>query len=182
MVVSGRQLNTIGEMSNTKRFALGGIELPADIDALEALPSSGGLLTFDFTYRGIRFTGDCKDQGDGTARLKLAGDIGPVPFSAEAPAARVGMAHITMHANNLLGQRFRLAGGRLLFSGMADCPAPVNATALVAAAAGILIPAAPYFELLSVYMDPGVGIRAEWLRSPRANPPQKPLALSAPER
>ncbi|HSV28811.1 MAG TPA: hypothetical protein VLL76_04615 [Candidatus Omnitrophota bacterium] len=167
-------------MSNIQSLHLGGTDLP-DIEALEALPSTGGVSTFDFTYHGIRFAARAEDFGDGEARLKLVGDIGPVPFSAEAPVARLGMAHIMMHANNLLGQRFRMADGRLLFGAAAPLATPVTATNLVTSAAGLLIPASPYFDLLAVYMEPGVGIRPEWRRGRQPAPKSRP-ALTAPAR
>jgi hypothetical protein len=167
-----------GPMSTVERLTLGSADLP-DIDTLEALPSSGGVSVFDFTYRGIRFAARCEDTGEGKARLKLVGDLGPVPFSAEAPVARLGMAHIVMHANNLLGQRFKL-GERLLFGVETEIAVPVTATTLVTGAVGVLVPAAPYFDLFAVYMEPGVGIRPEWRRGAKAPAPRP--ALSAPAR
>lgn len=165
-------------MSTSTRLSLGDADLP-DIDALEALPSTGGVSVFDFTYRGIRFAARCEDAGEGKARLKLVGDIGPVPFSAEAPVARLGMSHIMMHANNLLGQRFKMAD-RLLFGAEADIATPVTATTLVTGAVGVLVPAAPYFDLFAVYLEPGIGIRPEWRRG--AKPPAPRPALTGPAR
>lgn len=166
-------------MSTSAQTSLGGTDQPLDIDALEALPSTGGVSVFDFVYRDIRFAARCEDKGDGTARLKLVGDIGPVPFSAEAPVARLGMAHIIMHANNLLGQRFRL-NDRLLFGVETQITTPVTATTLVTGAVGVLAPATPYFDLFTVYMEPGIGVRPEWRRGGRAAAPR--LALTGPAR
>lgn len=166
-------------MSTPTRLSLGDADLP-DMDAIEALPSTGGVSAFDFTYRGIRFAARCEDAGDGTAMLKLVGDFGPVPFSAEAPIARMGMAHIIIHANKLLnGKRFQLTE-RLIYAAEARIHTPVSATNLVTGAVGILVPATAYFDLFTVYMEPGIGIRPEWRRGGKAPAPR--LALTGPAR
>ncbi|MGE5537565.1 MAG: hypothetical protein ACM33T_00235 [Solirubrobacterales bacterium] len=154
-------------MPDQKRFSLGGSVLPIDIDAIESLPATGGVIVFDFTYRGIRFGVRCEETGEGTARLKAVGDVGRVPFSAEAPAARAGLSAIILHGNDLLGQTFRLVDGRILLGGERILALPVTATRLVTALAEILIPAAPYLDLCDVYLAPDGSLRPEWRRPAR---------------
>lgn len=166
-------------MPSAKRLSLGGVELPLDIDAVDALPLGGGTAKFDFVYRGIRFAAQCV-EGDGAATLKVVGDIGRMPFSAEAPAARSGLSHIIMHANGLIRNTFRLAGERILVGGEASVATPVTATALLAAVAGMLIPVSPYLDLAAVYFEPGGDrLKPEW--RVRARPAGAP-ALPPPRR
>lgn len=147
-------------MSKPKRLSLGGAELPIDIDSVDRLPT-GGTTQFDFTYRGILFAGKCTATEE-SATIKIVGDVGPMPYTAEAPAARSGLSHIIMHANGLLGRVFRLAGDRILVGGEATVT-PVNATRLLAVIARVLIPVSPYLDLAAVYYEPGgAGLRPEW--------------------
>lgn len=152
-------------MSKPKRLSLGGTELPIDVDSMDRLPT-GGTMQFDFTYRGILFAGQCMAT-EASATIKIVGDVGPMPYTAEAPAARVGLSHIIMHANGLLGRVFRLAGDRILVGGEATVT-PVNATRLLAVVAGMLIPVSPYLDLAAVYFEPGgARLKAEWRVKPR---------------
>ncbi len=149
-------------MSNAKSLSIGGMTLPLDLDAVETLPMGGGGAQFDFHYRGIRFAGQCVES-DGGATLKLAGDVGRLPFSAEAPAARSGLSFIIMHANGLLGRVFRLVDDRIVVGREVSVATPVTATALVAAVATVLIPVAPYLDLAAVYFEPGgERLKPEW--------------------
>ncbi|MGE5475025.1 MAG: hypothetical protein ACM3Q1_00065 [Bacteroidales bacterium] len=141
-------------MAEAKKVNLGGVTLPLDIEALESLPvAPDGTIQFDFTYRNIRFA--CRYQnGEDGGLLRLAGDVGPLPYTAESPAARSGLGTIVVDANDLLGPTFRFSGGRILL--MAGCPVakPLTASNIVAAAATILLPATPYLDLIAVYIRP----------------------------
>lgn len=157
-------------MAEPKKLTMGGIALPLDIDSLETLPiPPGGVIQFDFTYRFIRFT--CRYQNDeGGGTLRLAGDVGPLPFTAESPAARAGLGQIVIEANDLLGPTFRFSQGRILLVAGEPVHPPLTASHVIAAAATILIPAAPYLELISVYVRPPLAparpgesaLRPEW--------------------
>lgn len=164
-------------MSQTSRFILGGRPLPLDLHTLwvdehgQPLHVGSGPIQFDFTYRDIRFAGRY-EEGDKLARLKLVGDAGPLPFTAESPAARAGLARIVEAANEALGPVFRIVQGRILLGTELSVPTPVTATSLVGAVAELLLPAAPYLELIALYVrpplaphKPGEGsLRPEWRR------------------
>ena len=161
-------------MPDAKQLNLGGIALPLDIEAFESLPvAAGGTLQFDFAYRNIPFVCRYQEQ-DGC--LRLAGDVGPLPFTAESPAARAGLGTIVVDANDLLGPTFRFSQGRILLSGSVPVAKPVTATHVIAAAAAILVPAAPYLDLIAVYIHPPLApakpgesaLRPEWRRGPKA--------------
>lgn len=140
-----------------------------------------GPTDFSFVYRGIQFTGRRNDAEENCA-LHLVGDMAPLPYSAEAPVARVGISAIVMHANTLLGPRFRIVDQRIQIACAIPTGKAPSTSATVAAVAALLIPLSPYLDLLDVYLLPGgAGIRPEWLRkNRRAAPPGGQLALSAP--
>lgn len=167
-------------MAEVKKLSLGGFALPLDIESLENLPvPPGGIIQFDFSYRDIRFT--CRyqeDDGGGGGTLRLAGDVGPLPFTAESPAARAGLGQIVIEANDVLGPTFRFSQGRILLLAGEPVAPPLTATHVVSAAAATLIPAAPYLDLIAVYVRPPLAparpgesaLRAEWRRKPLPKP------------
>lgn len=161
-------------MADAKHLTMGGIALPLDIDSLETLPvPPGGVIQFDFAYRQIHFA--CRYQeGAAGGTLRLAGDVGHLPFTAESPAARAGLAQIVAEANDVLGSTFRFSQGRILMVAGEPVQRPLTATHMVAAAATILIPATPYLDLIAVYVRPPLAparpgesaLRPEWRRKP----------------
>lgn len=168
----------MARMSKTKTFTLGGKALPVDLHTVwtddngQTLTVGDGTIQFDFGYRDIRFAGRM-DQAEGRAHLKLVGDLGPLPFSAESPAARAGLIRIIESATSALGgEAFRVAQGRILLGGDLDIPVPVSATGLVTSVARFLLPTAPYLELIAMYIRPPLAVakpgesavRPEWRR------------------
>lgn len=161
-------------MAEAKKFTLGGVALPMDIENLETLPlSPGGLIQFDFTWRQIRFTCRYQEGADG-GTLRIAGDVGPLPYTAESPAARAGLGHIVVEANDVLGPTFRFSQGRILMVAGEPVQRPLTATHVVTAAATILLPATPYLDLIAVFVRPPLApakpgesaLRPEWRRRP----------------
>ncbi|MDO8605370.1 MAG: hypothetical protein Q7R40_02430 [Phaeospirillum sp.] len=165
-------------MSKVKTFTLGGKALPVDLHTVwtdddgKALTVGDGLIQFDFGYRNIRVVGRM-EQALGSAHLKLVGDLGPMPFSAESPTARAGLARIIDAANaDLGGSLFRVTLGRVLLGSDIDVPVPVTATGLVTSVAGFLLPTLPYLELIAMYIRPPLAtsrpgesaVRPEWRR------------------
>lgn len=129
-----------------------------------------GLIKFDFDFRDIRFVGQL-NQTEGMARLRLVGDLGPMPYSAESPAARIGLIRIVEAANEHLGRGlFRVTHGRVLIGHDFDIPVPVTATGLICEVSRTLLPALPYMELVSLYIRPPLApakpgqsaLRPEW--------------------
>lgn len=160
-------------MSHPKHVVVGGLCLPLDVEALTSLPvEPGGVMTFDFVFRSIRFAVRY-EEGQENGSLRLAGDLGPMPFTAESPAARAGLATIVLEAADLLGPSFRLAGGRILLGREFTIDRPVTACKLIAAVASMLVPAIPYLDLIAVYIRPPLApaapgeraLRPEWRRT-----------------
>lgn len=169
-------------MTNQHRFVLGGKPLPLDLHTIVAdndgrpLSVGDGKLLFDFTFRFVRFAGRY-DEEAGSAAMKLVGDVGPMPFSAESPAARAGLATIVTRANEALGgPAFKVTQGRIMLGGELKVVPPVTATSLVATVAAFLIPAIPYLELIALYVRPPAApakpgepaLRPEWRRRSNA--------------
>jgi hypothetical protein len=166
-------------MSKSNGFSLGGITLPLDIDAVleeaEAPPLSlgNGPVAFDFGFRFVRFAARLEQTGH-EVRLRLVGDMGPMPFSAESPAARSGLARIVEAGNSVLGNgSFRITQGRILLGGEVGIPSPVSAVGLVSAVTRFLAPAIPYMELIAMYVRPPLAparpgesaVRPEWRKA-----------------
>ncbi len=162
--------------AKTKTFTLGGKALPVDLHTVwtdddgQALTVSDGVIQFDFGYRDIHFAGRL-EQAAGQAHLKLVGDLGPMPFSAESPAARAGLARIIEAANADLGaEAFRVTQGRVLLGSDMAVAVPVSATGLVTPVTLFLLPAEPYLELIAMYIRPPLAtakrgesaVRPEW--------------------
>lgn len=159
-------------MAPPDTLIIGGICLPLDLEQMESLPlHPGGVVQFDFVHRGIRFGIRYGEEAGGT-HVRLVGDVGPMPFSAEAPAARAGLGQIIMAANDALGPVFRLVDGRILLGTEFTVEAPLTAIRLISGVARALIPAIPYLDLIAVYLRPPMdgpnpgrgGLRPEWRR------------------
>ena len=171
-------------MAQAKVLSIGGIALPLDIEAMEVLPmAEGGSIQFDFTYRHIHFIARYQES-DGKGALKLVGDAGPLPFTAESPAARAGLGQIVVQANDVLGSTFRFAHNRIALQvdGI-EVQRPVTATHIIAAIATVLVPATPYLDLIAVYVRPPLApaapgepaLRPEWRKGHK---PRKPATTS----
>jgi hypothetical protein len=159
-------------MSEIKHVVIGGMCLPLDVEALESLPiNPGGVIQFTFLFANISFAARY-DEGERGGRLRLVGDVGPLPYSAESPEARAGLAQIIRAANDVLGPCFRTAQGRILLGADEQIAHPVTAVSLISRVAASLIPATPYLDLISVYVRPPLekarpgtsAVRPEWRR------------------
>ena len=141
-------------MPDPKHLIIGGMCLPLDIEALESLPiNPGGVFQFDFVFHHIRFAIRYEEH-DSHGRLRVVGDVGPLPYSAESPAARSGLNQIMSRANEVLGAQFRLNQGRIVLGSEAEIERPVTATKMIATVAAALIPSVPYLDLMAVYIRP----------------------------
>lgn len=161
-------------MPDPKHVVIGGLCLPLDVETLESLPvNPAGLIQFDFSYRSIRFAVRYAER-EADGQIKIVGDAGPLPFSAEAPAARAGLVQIMLEANDVLGPRFRLADGRILLGAEMIIAPPMTATKLIGVVASVVLPAIPYLDLIAVYIRPPLApaapgvpaLRPEWKRKP----------------
>lgn len=153
-----------------KHLVVGGFCLPLDIEALESLPvNPGGVFQFDFVFHDIRFALRYEEHEE-HGSLRMVGDVGPMPFSAESPAARAGLNQIAAAANQVLAARFRITLGRVVLGMEETVERPLTATKLIAQVAAVLVPAIPYLDLIAVYIRPPLAparrgepaLRKEW--------------------
>lgn len=141
-------------MADPKHLIVGGMCLPLDIEALESLPiNPGGVFQFDFIFHHIRFAIRYEEH-DAHGSLRVVGDVGPLPFSAESPAARAGLNQIMSRANEVLAAKFRLGLGRIILGCENEIERPVTATKMIATVACHLIPCVPYLDLIAIYIRP----------------------------
>lgn len=167
-------------MSDPKHLIVGGMCLPLDIEALESLPiNPGGVFQFDFTFHDIRFAIRYEEAEEHGA-LRIVGDVGPMPFSAESPAARAGLNQIMTRANDQLNARFRVTLGRMVLGAELNIERPVTATKLITTVATHIIPATPYLDLIALYIRPPMALAKKGETSLR--PEWRRKALPAPAR
>ncbi len=178
MLVSAIVPRSCSRMPAPQRLTFGSRSLPLDIGAIaddEAMNLAFAPIQFDFAYRGVRFACRC-EQHDGGTLLKLVGDAGALPYTAESPEARAAVQAIVDHANATLpsapGPALRLTRGRILLGTERELPSPLTAVSLVAAVARCLVPAQPYLALLAEVVRPPLqpakrgesALQPEWRR------------------
>ncbi len=174
-------------MTSTRFLSIGGQALPlvppsAGIDAAEKgvadIEMTLSPITFDFVYRDIRMRGRCV-PGERDATLRVVGDIGPLPFTAESPDGRSALWTIIEDANLLFEDPaaagpFRVTDGRVMLVMERPLTLPVSAVGLVAGIAALLIPIRPYLDLMAEIIRPPLQpvrpgespLRPEWRRRP----------------
>ncbi len=167
----------------TKHITLRGFTLPLDgvpldvsdmIDQRgEAMATAMAPIKFDFVYADIRVSCRCDQQDGGGSHLRILGNAGVLPYTAESPSARAAIHAIVEAANQVLGPTFRLTNGHILMSGERTLPPPVNATALVSEVVRFLVPAKPYLSVIADVVRPPMApaeggdtqpVRLEWRR------------------
>jgi hypothetical protein len=165
-------------MPEPKVISIGGQSMPLDIDNLTEdaykLGTSLAPVEFAFTFAGVRFACRSEKIDDKNAVLRVAGDLGPLPFSAESPAARLAVLTIVEDANAALGTLLKLTHGRIMVGGDRPLSAPITAATMVTAIATFMLPIRPYLELLSEVVRPPMlahkagesPLRPEWRGRP----------------
>lgn len=104
---------------------------------------------FRFRWQGLGFVAGVREVEDG-ARLRLLGDLGPIPFSAEAPGERRTLLELISWSNADGKCRFIVdPRQRLTLLGEAPVPTPLTGAGIVASAVQFLLQAQPYIVLAS---------------------------------
>ncbi len=114
-------------------------------------------IQFDFVFADIRFACRCEDgpsDGDGEAQLKVVGDAGALPFTAESPGGRAALAAIIAAGNDHLGPVFKVTQGRKLVGTECDLRRPVTATGLMSTVVAFVLPTRPYLDLIAEVVRP----------------------------
>jgi len=147
-------------MTRMMTFGTGRWALPLDPGSVlhdaggKALPINDSTTQFEFGYRDIRFAGRLEVER-GTVSLRVVGDLGPMPFSAESLPARAGLTRICAVANEELSlAQLRVVQGRILLGTDQPLDQPPTATGLLTALARFLLSSRPYLDLIAVYLRP----------------------------
>lgn len=139
-------------MQHSSNLILGELTIPfEEKDGVETIGRRD--FNFRFSYRRIPFTAHFRTDGD-ASRIDVSGDVGPMPFSAESPLARIELQTVLDAANAHLGRAFLVQGGRIRLAGAAPVARPVGAVGLITALTLLLLKWRPYLETIEVFLLP----------------------------
>ena len=109
---------------------------------------ASGALTFRFCFREVPFSASTERRADRPV-LRLAGDLGYLPYSIENPTRRRRLRKALSAVRHASGLRWEITGRNLIrASGEIDLGRTLTPTALVAGAATLLLRSRPYLELI----------------------------------
>lgn len=129
------------------------VELPLQLHHVELSESGeirrrrkGADLTFSFIYRGMPFACECKTT-DG-AKMKIVGELGKLPFTAESSEGRRFLKHLAIATSNLSKGNFAIIGDQdvRLLAEVAP-PRGLTPVSIIAALSAVLLEFKPFFEL-----------------------------------
>ena len=94
------------------------------------------------------------DKTDKGLRLRLVGDLGPVPFSAESPEARGRLLELARWSTRSAGCRFAVSPRhRLNLLGELPVAEPLTGASILSAAVRFLVDVKPYVALAREVRD-----------------------------
>jgi len=155
------------KMISPRMVQLGDGRLPLDLRSVR-VDEDGRLLArrrqrplrFSFAWQGLRVAGRCdanRQATDGPASLRLAAELGRLPYRRDDAEAFAALGAIVTGARDVLtdawGQPMLkiTRGRRLLLATELELPAPATAVDLMAATVRVLTAAAPYLALIRRY-------------------------------
>lgn len=103
-------------------------------------------LTFSFIHRGMPFACECKTTGE--TNLKIVGELGKLPFTAESSAGRRFFRHLETATKTLPRGHFAIINDqdvRLLAEIVP--PRGLTPVSIIAALSAVLLEFKPFFEL-----------------------------------
>jgi hypothetical protein len=125
--------------------------LKIDADGKLVHQSVDGPVRFEFSFRDIAFTAQFEER-DGAAQLRLVGDLGNLPFSAEGRIARHNILAIVKSANQVTGDSFHVTEqGRLLLRRAAMLENPVTGSGLITGVISALHMINAYLDLVMMF-------------------------------
>lgn len=137
-------------------LVLGDYKMPIDIhhlgveDAGREAGTRRDNFRFTFVWRMLKFQAAYHEK-DG-AEVDLTAEIGPFPFSAESPQARIDLKAILTAANGQLGPVFQLRQNRIVLIRRLPVTLPVTAVELITAITAFLLRLAPYLDCIATVM------------------------------
>jgi hypothetical protein len=137
--------------SGTEKLPIPLQRLKIDADGNLVHQSVDGPVRFEFSFRDIAFTAQFEER-DGAAQLRLVGDLGNLPFSAEARIARHNILAIVKAANQVTGESFYVTEqGRLLLRRAAMLENPVTGPGLITGVVSALHMINEYLDLVMMF-------------------------------
>jgi hypothetical protein len=133
--------------------AIAAAEPPIDIDRFGAsfglgFAGGSGVLTFRFCFREVPFTASLERPAERPV-LRLAGELGYLPYSIESPTRRRRLRTVLAVARQGSGLCWEITERNIIrTSGEIAIGRPLTPTAIVAGAATLLLRARPYLELV----------------------------------
>ncbi|MFC4351177.1 hypothetical protein ACFOW6_06420 [Fodinicurvata halophila] len=136
-------------------------ELPLQLHHVELSESGeirrrrkGADLTFSFVHRGMPFACECKTTDDPV--LKIVGELGKLPFTAESAKARRFLKHLAIATGGLSKGHFAIIDDqdvRLLAEVVP--PQGLTPVSIIAALSAVLLEFKPFFDLAEEALAPG---------------------------
>ena len=141
-------------MSVASTINIGGYTLPVGLESLRQVEDSVGQspfspIAFTFDFRGIKFRCTCTEVAPNELLFSLSGRLGPLPFTAESPYARMAAQTIVQSAGRHLNGAINVADGHVVVAMKSDLHPPINATTLVSTIITVLSKITPYISLLT---------------------------------
>lgn len=137
------------------------VELPLQLHHVELSESGevrrrrkGAELTFSFIYRGMPFACEC--QTTDAPKLKIVGELGKLPFTAESSKGRRFLKHLATATSDLSKGHFAIIGDQdvRLLAEVAP-PRGLTPVSIIAALSAVLLEFKPFFELAEEALAPG---------------------------
>lgn len=114
---------------------------------------------FSFHYRGISFEGEMQPGQGG--RLRLAADLGKLPYTVESAPARRLLRHLVLATQRSDRASFHITAAQdVLFVGETQVPAPRTPVSVVAAVTALTLDFKPFLELIEQVLDHALAPRA----------------------
>lgn len=106
---------------------------------------------FRFQWRGVGFVARYRHDSDG-ARVRIAADLGPLPYAAAQPQAYANLKRIVEAMREDVGPLVHVTRDRrIVVGGRELLDPPMTADRLMATLAGFLLRVDPYLPLLKEY-------------------------------
>ena len=111
-------------------------------------------MEFTFDHRGFLFAVRATSH-DQSTKMQFRAHLGNLPYTHEDPFARVNAFAVVEAAGETLGGKISLTSEQhIMFSESIEIDEPLTPALLVTKAAGLLLKADPYLELLSMIITP----------------------------
>lgn len=104
---------------------------------------------FAFSYCGVPFRAHVRPYGGG-ARMRIAGDVAPLPYSAECQAARRAILEFLRNCREYVWGECGVSSElHIVVQGEAELPNPVTPVRVISAVTSFVLAARPCMKILA---------------------------------